>query len=149
MGNFVFSSCWDCNRGLDRGWGGGGGTTHKLRIDMCCPAHEKNSGIAVSRLGTIIKRVFCAQLGDSIRLTVWKWSGESRYPGPLPPMLENVRRSFSPRPDWPPLGLRGWDRLFSLLRSSSMHMKIKLQGITPPIFIQCLWLEERFYATSL
>ena len=60
--------------------------------------HEKNSGDAVRRLGTIIQRIICAQSGASIRLTVWKWSGESRYPGALPPVLENFRRAFSPRP---------------------------------------------------
>ena len=60
--------------------------------------HEKNSGDAVRRLGTIIQRIFCAQSGGSIRLTVWKWSGESRYPGALPPVLENFRQAFSPRP---------------------------------------------------
>ena len=45
--------------------------------------HEKNSGDAVRRLGTI-QSIFCAQSGASIRLTVWKWSGESRYPGAFP-----------------------------------------------------------------
>ena len=30
------------------------------------------------------------------RLTVSKWSSESRYPGALPSVLENVRRAFSP-----------------------------------------------------
>ena len=60
--------------------------------------HEKNSGDAVRRLGTIIQSIFCAQSGASNRLTVWKWSGESRYPGALPPMLENFRRAFSPGP---------------------------------------------------
>ena len=60
--------------------------------------HEKNSGDAVRRLGTTIQIIFCAQSGASIRLTVWKWSGESRYPGALPPVLENLRRAFSPRP---------------------------------------------------
>ena len=60
--------------------------------------HEKNSGEAVRRLGTIIQSIFCAQSGASNRLTVWKWSGESRYPGALPPMLENFRRAFSPGP---------------------------------------------------
>ena len=47
--------------------------------------HEKNSGDAVGRLGTIIQSIFWAQLGASICLTVWKWSGESRYPGAFPP----------------------------------------------------------------
>ena len=39
--------------------------------------HEKNSGDAVRRLGTIMQSIFCAQSGASIRLTVWEWSGES------------------------------------------------------------------------
>ena len=39
---------------------------------------------------------FCAQSGGNIRLTVWKWSSESQYPGAFPPVLENVRRAFSP-----------------------------------------------------
>ena len=56
--------------------------------------HEKNLRDAVRRLGTIIQSIFCAQSGASILLTVWKWSGESRYPGALPPMLENFRRAF-------------------------------------------------------
>ena len=58
--------------------------------------HEKNSGDAVRRLGTIIQSIFCAQSwsGASIRLTVWKWSSESRYPGAFPPVLENFRRAF-------------------------------------------------------
>ena len=29
-------------------------------------------------------------------MTVWKWSGESRYPGAFPLVLENFRRAFSP-----------------------------------------------------
>ena len=56
--------------------------------------HEKISGETVSRLGTIVQSIFCAQSGNSILLTVWKWSRESRYPGALPPMLENFRRAF-------------------------------------------------------
>ena len=60
--------------------------------------HEKNSGETVRRLGTIIQSIFCAQSGTSIRLTVWKWSGENRYPGAFPPVLENFRRAFSPGP---------------------------------------------------
>ena len=36
------------------------------------------------------------QSGASIRLTVWKWPDETRYPGALPPVLENFRCSFSP-----------------------------------------------------
>ena len=60
--------------------------------------HEKNSGETVRRLGTIIQCIFCAQSGASIRLTVWKWSGESRYSGAFPNVLENFRRAFSPDP---------------------------------------------------
>ena len=50
--------------------------------------HEKNSRDAVRRLGTIIKSIFCAQPWASIRLTVWKRSGETLYPGALPSVLE-------------------------------------------------------------
>ena len=60
--------------------------------------HEKNSGETVCRLVTVIQSIFCAQSGASIRLTVWKWSCESRYPWALPPVLENFRRAFSPGP---------------------------------------------------
>ena len=49
--------------------------------------HEKDSGVAVRRLGTIIQS-----------LNVWKWSGESRYSGAFPLVLENFRRAFSPGP---------------------------------------------------
>ena len=59
---------------------------------------EKNSGDTVRRLGTIIQSIFCAQSRASIRLTVWKWSGDSRYPGDFPPVFENARRAFSPDP---------------------------------------------------
>ena len=58
--------------------------------------HEKNSGDAVRRLGTIIQSNFCAKSGASIRLTVWKWFGESRYAGAIPSVLENFRAPFLP-----------------------------------------------------
>ena len=54
------------------------------------------------RLGTIIQSIFCARSGASTRLTVWKWSGESRYPGASPSMLENFRRAFSSGPTYCP-----------------------------------------------
>ena len=60
--------------------------------------HEKNAGDAVRRLGTIIQSIICAQSGASIRLTVWKWTSESPYPGALPPMLVTFPRAFSPGP---------------------------------------------------
>ena len=56
--------------------------------------HEKNSGDAVRRLGSIIKSIFCAQSGASICLTVWKWSSESRYPGALQLCLKTFVAPF-------------------------------------------------------
>ena len=73
--------------------------TSRDRVNSrCVLTHEKNSGDAVRRLGTIIQSIFCAQSGASIRLTVWKWSGESRYPGAFPPVLKTFRRAFFPGP---------------------------------------------------
>lgn len=39
-----------------------------------------------------------AQSRASICLTFLKWSGESLYPGVLPPLLENVRTAYYPDP---------------------------------------------------
>ena len=50
-------------------------------------------GETVRRLGTIIQTT---QSGASVRLTVWKWSCESRYPGALPPVLETFVAPFLP-----------------------------------------------------
>ena len=50
--------------------------------------HKNNSGDAIRGLGTIIQSIFCAQPEASIRLTVWKWSGESQYPGAFPNVLK-------------------------------------------------------------
>ena len=55
-------------------------------------------GEIARQLGTIIQSIFCAQSVASIRLTVWKWSGESRYPGAFAPVLENFCRAISPGP---------------------------------------------------
>ena len=60
--------------------------------------HEENSGETVRRLGTIIQNIFCAQSGASIRLTSWKWSGESRYSGAFPPVLKMFVAPFLPAP---------------------------------------------------
>ena len=69
--------------------------------------HEKNSGETVRRLGTIIQSIFCAQSGAGIRLNFWKWSGESRYPGALSPVMKTFVPPLLPtRPDRLPLGLR-------------------------------------------
>ena len=48
------------------------------------------------RFGTIIQSIFSAQSEVNICLTVWKWSGESQYPGVLLPLLEFFRCAFSP-----------------------------------------------------
>ena len=78
--------------------------TSRDRVNSrCVRTHKKNSGDAVLRLGIIIQSIFCAQSGASIRLTVWKWSGESRHPGAFPPVLENFRRAFSTDPLTAPL----------------------------------------------
>ena len=54
--------------------------------------HQLKLGDAVRRLGTILQSIFCAQSSASIRLAVWKWSGESF-------VLETAfRRAFSPDP---------------------------------------------------
>ena len=53
--------------------------------------HTNRIRDAVRRLGKIIQSIFCAQSGASIRQTVWKWYGESRYPGGLP--LMDVRET--------------------------------------------------------
>ena len=56
--------------------------------------HEKNLGETDRRLGKIIQSIFCAQSGAGFRLNVWKWLGESRYPGtPVRPhhRLTNVQ----------------------------------------------------------
>ena len=48
------------------------------------------------RFGTIIQSIFSAQSQVNMCLTVWKWSGESQYPGVLLPLLEFFRCAFSP-----------------------------------------------------
>ena len=68
------------------------------RVSSCCvQTHEKNWGDAVHRLGTIIQSIFCAQSGASTRLTIWKWSGESQYPGALPPVLAQAAQTHVAR----------------------------------------------------
>ena len=86
--------------------------------------HKKNSGDAVRRLATIIQSIFCAQSGANIRLTVWKWSGESRYPGAFPPVLENFLHAFSPArltaPGSPRMMLTERRRFSCICRPSSL-----------------------------
>ena len=73
-------------------------TSRDRAISRRVRTHEKNSGDAVRRLATTIQSISYAQSGASIRLTVLKWSCESRYPGAIPPVLENFCRTFSPGP---------------------------------------------------
>ena len=47
-----------------------------------------------SLIGHNNKSISCAQSRAGICLTVLKWSGESLYPGALPPLLENVRTAY-------------------------------------------------------
>ena len=69
---------------------------------------EKNSGETVCQLGTIIQSIFCAQSGASIRLTVWKWSGKSRYPWALRSAHAwKLSSHLFSGPDLLSLGLRG------------------------------------------
>ena len=56
---------------------------------------QKNSGDAVRRLGKTIKHFF-AQSGATIRLTVWTWCCESRYPGFFRSCFETFVAPFLP-----------------------------------------------------
>ena len=58
-------------------------------ISGCVRTHEKISGDAVRRLGTIIQSIFCAQLGARICLTVW-------YPGLFRLCLKTLVAPFLP-----------------------------------------------------
>ena len=67
------------------------------KLDTCTNSRQELRGNC-SPIGHNNTKHFCAKSGASIRLTVWKWSGESWYPRALPPVLENFRRAFSPGP---------------------------------------------------
>ena len=63
---------------------------------------EKSKRICCLLIGhNNTKHFYCAQSGANIRVTLWNWSGEDRYPGALPSVLENFRRAFSPSPTAP------------------------------------------------
>ena len=47
-----------------------------------------------SPIGQNNTKEFSAQSGASIRQAVWKWSGESRFPGALSHLLVNFRETF-------------------------------------------------------
>ena len=92
----------------------------------CVRTHEKISGETVRRLGTIIQSIFCAQSGISIRLTVWKRFGESRYPRVFPPVLENFRCAFSPDPtDRPWVSEDGSESNLVAVIFNNMYIKIR------------------------
>ena len=60
--------------------------------------HEKNSGDAARRLGTIIQSIFCAQSGASIHLTVWKWPVRVGTQGLVRLCLKTFVGPFLPAP---------------------------------------------------
>ena len=62
------------------------------------PREPRGSQTAVRRLGTIIRSIFLRPIRSQHSLDRLERSGESRYPGPLPPILENFPRAFSPDP---------------------------------------------------
>ena len=66
------------------------------RQQPSCTNTRKELRRCVYRLGTIIQCIFCAQSGASIRLNFWKWSGESRYPGALSPVMKTFVPPFLP-----------------------------------------------------
>ena len=53
--------------------------------------HESDSEVTVQPIGQNNTKDFSAQSGASIRRAVWKWSGETRFPGALSALLENFR----------------------------------------------------------
>ena len=78
-----------------------GEQTRQVWRDNSCHVRtqvKKLQRCSLCRLGLIIQSIFCAQSGASIRLTIWKWSSGSQYPGALPPELKNFHRTFSPTP---------------------------------------------------
>ena len=107
--------------------------------------HERDARAAVHRLGTIIQRIFCAQSGIGIRVAVWKWSVESRYPGALSPVLKNVC-CCSPRLDWPPLGLRGWGEHCEQVEK--VGVTLCNQCVMPLKSLQKAELDSTFYFVS-
>ena len=64
---------------------------HWLLFSDILKTHESDSEVTLRRLVTITQKYFFAQSGVSIRGAVWKWSGETRFPGPLATSLENFR----------------------------------------------------------
>ena len=87
-------------------------------------------------MGTIIQSIFCAQSGASIRLTVWKWFGESRYPVAFPPVLDNFCRAFSPGPtDRPWVSEEGFFRSRSRVPVRFRWMLVYVRTVVTAIFV--------------
>ena len=70
--------------------------------------HEKNSGETVGRLGTIIQSNFCAQSGASIRSDLLEMVWWESVPRGFSTHAWKLSSQLFSRPDWLPLGLRGW-----------------------------------------
>ena len=70
--------------------------------------HEKNSGETVRRLGTIIQSNFCAQSGASIRSDLLEMVWWESVPRGFSTHAWKLSSQLFSRPDWLPLGLRGW-----------------------------------------
>ena len=70
--------------------------------------HEKNLGDAVRRLGTMIQRISCAHIRCQYsldRLEMVRWES---VPRGFSACAWKLSSSLFSRPDWLPLGLRGW-----------------------------------------
>ena len=85
-------------------------STHVTSVYSNLWGHEKNSGETVRRLGTIIQSIFCAQSGAGIRFAFLEIALRESVPrGSFTCTWKLSSRPFS-RPDWLPLGLRGWTK---------------------------------------
>ena len=60
--------------------------------------HTKRTQDMCSLIGHNNTKHFLCPIRSRHPLEFWKWSGESRYPGALSPILENFRPAFSPDP---------------------------------------------------
>ena len=81
--------------------------SHRVRT------HEKNSGDAVRRLGTIIQTFFVPNQEPTFAWLFGNGSVKVGTQGLFRQCLKTLVAPFLP-PDWPPLGLRGWDLLCGL-----------------------------------
>ena len=82
-----------------------------------------------------IQSIFCSQSGADICLNFWKQLSESRYPGALSPVLENVCPTFSPDPT--ELTAPGSPRMLAVKLSS------KRLGVALQVFQLCVRCQYR------